>query len=119
MPPGRTVSLLPVLGRHSLLLLEGSEHLARRKLMLPSFHGERMRSYESIMRHAAQRSIDSWPEDRPFAIHPHMQAVTLEVILQAVFGVTDEALRERLRERLPTLLGETSSVGCAASLPAV
>ena len=111
LPPGRTISLLPVLGRHSLLLLEGSEHLARRKLMLPSFHGERMRSYESIMRHAAQRSIDSWPEDRPFAIHPHMQAVTLEVILEAVFGVTDEALRERLRERLPTLLGETSSVG--------
>ena len=92
-----------------MLLLEGAEHLARRKLMLPPFHGERMRSYESIMREATERAIDGWPEGRPFAIHPHMQAITLEVILEAVFGVTDRARGERLRERLPMLLGETSS----------
>jgi cytochrome P450 len=109
LPPGRTITLLPVMGPNSVLLLEGSEHLARRKLMLPPFHGERMRSYESIMREATERVIDRWPEDHPFAIHPHMQAITLEVILKAVFGVTDRARSERLRERLPMLLHETSS----------
>ncbi len=109
LPPGRTISLLPVMGPNSVLLLEGREHLARRKLMLPPFHGERMRSYESIMREATEREIDRWPEGQPFAIHPHMQAITLEVILEAVFGVTDRVRSERLRERLPMLLSETSS----------
>jgi cytochrome P450 family 135 len=109
LPAGRTLALLPVMGPNSVLLLEGNEHLARRKLMLPPFHGERMRSYESIMREATERVIDRWPEERPFAIHPHMQAVTLEVILKAVFGVTDRARSQRLRQRLPELLHETSS----------
>ena len=109
LPPGRTISLLPVMGPNSVLLLEGGEHLARRKLMLPPFHGERMRSYESIIRAATEREIDRWPERQSFAIHPHMQAITLEVILEAVFGVTDRARAERLRERLPKLLAETSS----------
>lgn len=109
LPPGRTITLLPVMGPSSVLLLEGREHLARRKLMLPPFHGERMRSYESIMREATESVMDRWPEEHPFAIHPHMQAITLEVILRAVFGVTDHARSERLRERLPMLLSETSS----------
>jgi cytochrome P450 len=110
LPPGRTIALLPVMGPGSVLLLEGREHLARRKLMLPPFHGERMRSYETTVRSVTEREIDSWSEDRPFAIHPRMQSVTLEVILSAVFGVTDPVRGERLRERLPLLLGETSSV---------
>jgi cytochrome P450 len=109
LPPGRTISLLPIMGASSVLLLEGKEHLARRKLMLPPFHGERMRSYEEIMRAATERQIDSWPEGETFAIHPHMQTITLEVILEAVFGVSDRARGERLRERLPELLSETSS----------
>jgi cytochrome P450 len=110
LPPGRSVALLPVMGPGSVLLLEGSEHLARRKLMLPPFHGERMRSYEATVREVTERELDSWSDGSPFAIHPRMQSVTLEVILSAVFGVTDPARSQRLRERLPLLLGETSSV---------
>jgi cytochrome P450 family 135 len=109
LPAGRSIALLPVMGPGSVLLLEGSEHLARRKLMLPPFHGERMRSYETTVREVTEREIDSWSDGSPFALHPRMQAVTLEVILQAVFGVTDPARSARLRERLPLLLGETSS----------
>ena len=109
LPAGRSIALLPVMGPGSVLLLEGQEHLARRKLMLPPFHGERMRSYEATVREVTEREIDSWSDGSPFAIHPRMQAVTLEVILQAVFGVTDPARSARLRERLPLLLGETSS----------
>jgi cytochrome P450 len=109
LPAGRSIALLPVMGPGSVLLLEGQEHLARRKLMLPPFHGERMRSYEATVREVTERELDSWSDGSPFAIHPRMQAVTLEVILQAVFGVTDPARSARLRERLPLLLGETSS----------
>ena len=50
LPPGRTLALRPILGARSLLLLEGREHLARRRLMLPPFHGERMRAYEATVR---------------------------------------------------------------------
>jgi cytochrome P450 len=109
LPPGRTFALRPVMGARSVLLLEGEEHLSRRRLMLPPFHGERMTAYEATVREIAEREIDSWPEDRPLAIHPSMQAITLEVILRAVFGVTDPQRRARLRELLPRLLADTSS----------
>jgi cytochrome P450 len=111
LPPGRTVALRPVMGPRSLLLLEGREHLARRRLMLPPFHGERMRAYESTVAEVLVRDLDGWPDGRPFAIHPRMQAVTLEVILRAVFGVADPARRARLAERLGGLLADTASVG--------
>jgi cytochrome P450 len=111
LPAGRTLALLPVVGPRSLLLLEGREHLARRRLMLPPFHGERMRAYESIVRDAVARDVEGWPAGRPFAIHSHMQAITLDVILRAVFGVADPQRRERLAERLGHLLASTASVG--------
>jgi cytochrome P450 len=113
LPPGRTVTLQPLVGAKSLLLLEGEEHLARRKVMLPPFHGERMRTYEGVMRSAAQRELASWPENRPFAVHPSMQAITLEVIMRAVFGVAD---RERLRPLLRNLLAGTTSTALQVSV---
>ena len=109
LPPGRTIALQPIVGSRSLLLLEGREHLARRKLMLPPFHGERMRAYEAIVREAVTREVEGWPEGQAFALHPRMQAVTLEVILRAVFGVTDPARRARLAAGLSGLLAGTSS----------
>ena len=60
LPPGRSIALLPVMGPGSVLLLEGQEHLARRKLMLPPFHGERMRAYETTVREVTERELDSW-----------------------------------------------------------
>ena len=109
LPPGRTLALRPIVGARSGLLLEGAGHLARRRLMLPPFHGERMRAYETVVRDVVARNVAGWPAGAPFAIHPHMQAVTLEVILRAVFGVTDEQRRERLGERLSALLDGTAS----------
>jgi cytochrome P450 len=109
LPPGRTVALRPVMGARSVLLLEGSEHLARRKVMLPPFHGERMRAYEPIVREVAEREIDSWSPEAPFPIHPRMQAVTLEVILRAVFGVEDQGRRAQLGMLLARLLHRTAS----------
>jgi cytochrome P450 len=100
LPPGRTVSLRPIVGDRSVLLLEGADHLSRRKLMLGPFHGERMRAYEPIMREAAAREIERWPDGEPFAVHPSMQAITLEVILRAVFGVERRDLADLLRELL-------------------
>jgi cytochrome P450 len=108
-PAGREVFLEPIVGSRSLLLLKGPDHLARRKLMLPPFHGERMRSYESIVREIVDRDIDSWPLGEEFAIHPHTQAITLEVILRVVFGVAEGPRLEELRKTLTRILDETGS----------
>jgi cytochrome P450 len=111
LPAGRTLALLPILGPRSLLLLEGRDHLARRRVMLPPFHGERMRAYEAIVREVVARDVATWPEGKPFAVHAHMQRVTLEVILRAVFGVTDAERGARLADRLGRLLADTASAG--------
>ena len=110
LPPGRTLALRPIMGARSVLLLEGAAHLERRRVMLPPFHGERMRAYEPAMREIAQAEIDRWPLGEELALQPRMQAITLEVILRVVFGVTDPARLERLRELLPRLLDATSSI---------
>ena len=107
--PGRNIILGPLLGPGSLLLQEGSEHLRRRKLMLPPFHGERMRAYEEVISAAAERSVARWPVGTPFRLHPSMQAITLEVILRAVFGITDERRRDELSGALVEILGATAS----------
>src|SRR4051812_15326419 len=111
LPPGRTIALLPVMGARSVLLLEGTDHLEHRRMMLPPFHGERMQAYEEVVRRVAEEDIAQWPRGEAFALHPRMQAVTLEVILSAVFGVTDPERRAQLRSLLPQLLADTASVG--------
>ena len=109
LPPGREVVLTPIVGPHSVLVIEGADHLAHRKLMLPAFHGERMRSYAPLVEEIVAAEIDSWPLDERFAIHPRMQAVTLEVILRVVFGVAEGPRLERLRKMLTEVLEETAS----------
>jgi cytochrome P450 len=109
LPPGRNILLEPILGSRSLLLLEGPDHLAHRKLMLPAFHGERMRSYQPVMEEIVDAEVGSWPLGEEFAIHPRMQAVTLEVILRVVFGVAEGPRLERLRGMLTRVLAETAS----------
>jgi cytochrome P450 len=109
LPPGRSFQLEPVLGARSVLLLEGEEHIARRRLMLPPFHGERMRSYEGIVEQIVTAEIDSWPLGTEFPIHERMQAITLEVILRAVFGVAEGPRLDALRGMLGNLLVETGS----------
>jgi cytochrome P450 len=109
LPPGRDIILKPILGEGSLLLQEGAEHLSRRRLMLPAFHGERMRSYEAVVEEIVTAEIDSWQLDRKFPIHARMQAVTLEVILRVVFGVSTGPRLDRLRRMLGDVLRETAS----------
>lgn len=101
------VVLRPLLGPRSVLLLDGPEHLRQRRLMLPPFHGERMRAYGDVMRAVAERQIAAWPVGRPFPVHPTMRAITLEVILRAVFGVSEPARVAQLAAPLRTLLDST------------
>jgi cytochrome P450 family 135 len=99
------IVLLPVLGEQSVLLLDEPEHMAQRKLMLPPFHGKRMQAYREVMAEVAAAEIDRWPGDRPLRMRPRMQAVALEVILRAVFGVGEGERLTRLRDELRRALG--------------
>jgi cytochrome P450 len=94
----------PVLGRHSLLVLDGDSHLRQRKLMLPPFHGEAIGRYRERIEQITAAEVASWPRGKAFAIRPRMQDITFEVILRAVIGVSDPRRLERLRELLPKLL---------------
>jgi cytochrome P450 family 135 len=102
------VVLLPLVGRHSVLLLDEDEHMRQRKLMLPPFHGERMTRYGELMTAVTERELRRWPAGEPIALRPGMQAVTLEVIIRAVFGVRDEDRLELMRRRLGEALDLTT-----------
>src|SRR3954463_15690472 len=100
--------LIPVLGTHGTLLLDGQEHLRRRKVILPPFHGERLERYRELFAEVAREHIARWPRDEPFALLPKMQAITLELIMRVVFG--DDEDPERL-ERLGTAMTDLAAAG--------
>ena len=94
--------LKPLLGAKSVLLLDGPAHMAERKAMLPSFHGERMQAYGELIRDIAEREVATWPTGM-IATRPRTQALTLEVIMRAVFGSRDDRLRAGLARMLDAL----------------
>jgi cytochrome P450 len=104
-----TLALGDALGDHSLLTLDEERHLSQRKLLLPPFHGESVRRYVEVMAEATEREVATWPIGKEIQLRPRMQAITLEVILRAVFGVRDDARMDLFRERIPPL-GETTSI---------
>jgi cytochrome P450 len=108
LPAGRRITLQPVLGPRSVLLQEGAEHLRRRRLMLPPFHGDRMRRYGELMDEITRREIERWPLDRPFALMPRMRSITRDVILRAVFGTHAGAGEDELRRRIDDVLARTT-----------
>ncbi len=89
-----------IIGPGSLFNLEGDELLERRRLLLPPFHGNRVRSYEQVIEEEVMREVASWPQGREFETLPSMSRITLNAILRAVFGAEGPALDE-LCELLP------------------
>jgi cytochrome P450 family 135 len=85
------------LGAQSVLMLEPPEHLVRRKMLLPPFHGERVQSYARLMQRLTAAELDRLRAGEVVKVQPIAQALTLDVILQAVLGISDVAMRKRLR----------------------
>jgi len=92
-----------VLGPGSFFAITGEEHRKQRKLLTPPFHGRRLRAYESMIERETERETASWPQGRPFPVMPSTMRITLNVILQAVFGAAGAELDE-LRALLPPLV---------------
>jgi cytochrome P450 len=93
-----------LVGSSSVLLLDGPEHMRHRKLLLPSFHGERMRYYGATMAEITRRSIATWPRDAPFALHGFTQDITLQVILRTVFGAEEGPQLTALSDQIKCML---------------
>ncbi|MEX2106201.1 MAG: cytochrome P450 [Solirubrobacterales bacterium] len=96
--------LSPVLGDKSVLILDGREHLRQRKLLLPPFQGSAIQNFRTVIREVAEAEVGSWKEGERFVIRDRMRALTFEVIVRAVFGVTERERIERLRSALVSVL---------------
>jgi cytochrome P450 len=98
-----------VLGPGSLFSMDGEQHLRERRLILPPFHGDRMKSYEGIVEEEALREMDTWPADQEFQTLPSFMRITLGVILRAVFGAGEGETSE-LASLLPKLVTRASQL---------
>lgn len=88
------------MGERSLFALDGRRHLSRRKLLLPAFHGAALARARELVRQIAEGEVDSWPVGRPIKLAEAMEAIALDVVFRAVFGVSDAERLERLRREL-------------------
>ena len=121
--PGEGARILePIVGRHSVILLDEAAHLEQRKLMLPAFHGDKMQRLTGLMEELAEREVAGWPVGTPVELHSRFQALTLEIILRAVFGLDSGERLDALRDRLtrswssaPPPLRSTRGSGGASS----
>jgi cytochrome P450 len=112
-------TIKPLVGGQSFMLGEGDEHLNGRRVILPSFHAGVVRAYSGVVVEIVQREVHSWPLDVPFALYPHLRALTLNTILRAIFGapgqISDHYLHT-LHERLLAMLSVTASVAFSEPL---
>ncbi len=109
--------LAPVVGARSVLVLDEEQHLQARRRLLPPFHGEAIQGYERVVERVAADELRRWPVGVPFALHPRMRAVTLEVILRAVIGVSDPARLAALRQVLPASVRISPTIMAMWALP--
>jgi cytochrome P450 len=108
--PGELNGLFePLLGNQSVIGLSGDRHGRMRQLMMPPFHGERMRSYGQLISDITDEVMRSWQKDIPFLIRPAMQTISMRVILRTVFGLEDGPRYQKLETLLAHMLDQMSN----------
>jgi cytochrome P450 len=96
--------LRPLVGDHSLLVLEGDRHRRDRKLLLPPFHGDRMRSYGQAIMDLADKAFSRLAPNQSFTARSLAQDISLEVILRVVFGLSEGEQFYQLKQLITTLM---------------
>lgn len=109
--------LKPVMGEHSVLLTDDAQHQRARRLLMPAFTGPSMRAYRPLVESIAKAEVDSWRDGDTVATLDRMNAVTLDIILQVVFGVTDEGQLAVLRPKVNRMVNIDSWMLLAWSYP--
>ncbi|MBW4645449.1 MAG: cytochrome P450 [Goleter apudmare HA4340-LM2] len=95
---------IPIVGNYSIALLEGNTHKERRQLLMPSFHGERMRAYGQLICNLSEQVFTQLPQEQPFSACVVMQDISLQVILQAIFGLYEGERYQKIKRLLASLL---------------
>ncbi|WP_319423068.1 cytochrome P450 [Pleurocapsa sp. FMAR1] len=95
--------LRPLVGDNSLILIEGDRHKQRRKLLLPPFHGERMQTYSKLICDLTHNIISQLEPNQPFIARQVTQEISLQVILEAVYGLQDNQRSAELKQRIAKL----------------
>jgi cytochrome P450 len=108
-PGSMNVALELITGTQSVFGLSGERHRRARQLLMPPFHGERMRSYGELIRNIAEQVMNEYAAGHPFPARAPMQTISLRVILRAVFGLTDGPRYRQLEKRLGMLLDGLSN----------
>ena len=104
---GRENGLLkPLLGDYSITMLDGDRHKKRRKLLLPPFHGERMQAYAQLICDLTTKVFDQFTPNQSFTARKATQDISLQVILEAVYGLHSGERAQEMRG----LLGKISDV---------
>ncbi|HET7742750.1 MAG TPA: cytochrome P450 [Mycobacterium sp.] len=85
----------PVVGDGSIILLDGVRHKHERARFLLALHHERVRRYTGVMVEAALDEIAKWQPGMTIDTRDAAQSITLQIIVQAVFGIDDRNLRDR------------------------
>ena len=108
--PGEYNRLLePFFGKQSIFALSDEPHRRHRQLMMPPFHGERMKAYGQLIADITEQVMSQWTIGKPFSVRSFMQRISLLVILRAVFGLTEGERYQKLEELLSAMLEETRS----------
>ena len=108
--------LKPLVGENSLFLIEGDRHKKRRKLLLPPFHGERMQVYGQTICDLTRNIIDRLKPNQTFIARQVSQEVSLQVILEAVYGLQDSNRSQELKQRITKLANIFESTLASALL---
>ena len=108
--PGELNSIFEyLLGKKSVISLSGKEHQRQRQLIMPPFHGERMRSYAELIENITIKTINKQPKNQPFNIRNVSQEITLQIMMEAVFGIYEGERAEKLKHLLYEILEQGSS----------
>ena len=106
----------PLLGDSGVIALSGARHRRERQLLMPPFHGERMRAYGQIISDITEQVISQWKIGEPLSIRDSMQKISLRVILHAVFGLSEGDRYQQIEELLCSMIDVTSSPLSASML---
>lgn len=104
--------LVPVVGAHSPVVLDGRPHLRIRRALAVPFGRTQVAASTAALERRTSRWLDGLPIGRPFAIHTAFEELTLDVMLEDVIGLAPgdrtRAIRDDVRALL-ALLSRTST----------
>ena len=102
--------LLQVLvGDNSIFCLEGDRHRRERKLLMPPFHGERMRAYGQTICALTEQVFSQLTPGTTFSARSAIQDISIEIILNVVFGIHEGERFHNLKQLISSLMDSLQS----------